>query len=152
MQKTMNSIQISDILSNNRITHGKFMGVFAADTLKTFSTYPYCLVVNSDKQSQRGTHLMAIYVPKSNNIEYFDSLAEKPNEQIERFLNKFNHVKMNHKKIQSSFDTSCGAHVIYFIIHRCAGHSFDSIVRGLHEKFPFSDYIVKAFVIKLIAM
>ena len=149
----MNSIQISNILSNNRITYGKFMGVFAADTLKTFSTHPYCLVVNSDKQSQRGTHWMAIYVPQSNYIEYFDSLADEiPNEQIKQFLDKFDHVKMNHRKIQSSFDTSCGAHVIYFIIHRCAGRSFDSITRGLHEKFPFSDYIVKAFVLKLIAM
>ena len=95
---------------------------------------------------------MAIYDHKSNYIEYFDSLAEKPNEQIKRFLDKFDHVKMNHRKIQSSFDTSCGAHVIYFIIHGCAGRSFDSITRGLHEKFPFSDYIVKAFVLKLIAM
>ena len=148
----MNSIQISNILSNNKITHGKFMGVFAADTLKTFSNYPYCLVVNSDKQTQRGTHWMAMYVPKSNHIEYFDSLAEKPNEQIKQFLDKFSHVKMNHKKIQSSFDTSCGAHVIYFIIHRCSGRSFDSIVQGLHKKFPFSDYIVKSFVFKLVTM
>ena len=76
------------------------MGVFAADTLKTFPTYPYCLVVNSDKQSQRGTHWMAIYVPQSNHIEYFDSQADEiPNKQIKRFLDKFDHVKMNHRKI-----------------------------------------------------
>ena len=63
MQKTMNSIQISDILSNNRITHGKFMGVFAADTLKTFQiTHIVWLLIqiNSLREGHIGWQYMSL--------------------------------------------------------------------------------------------
>ena len=148
----MNSLQIEKVLSKNPYTRRLFKGVFAADTLRKFNEYPYCLVVNSDKQMEKGTHWLGLYIPKSDTIEYFDSLASgtvKP--EIKKFLDTFNHVKMNKKRVQSVYDTSCGHHVIYFLVHRCKGFSYDSTIRKLNSMGPLSDYRVKLFVFHLIA-
>jgi hypothetical protein len=148
----MNSIQIDKILRNNRDTKPLFRGVYAADTLIEVKTNrpPYCCVVNSDKHSEPGTHWMAIFVPSEHKVEFFDSFAEHPNASIEKFLDSFRYRTTNHIKVQLSFDTSCAAHVIYFLVNRCRGATFNAITRRLASNRPFSDSIVKLFVVDLL--
>jgi hypothetical protein len=146
----MNSIQIASILNRNRYTKRQFRGVYASDTLISQQTPPYCCVVNSDKQDQPGTHWMAIYVPKHDSVEFFDSFAESPNSRIEHFLSRFPNRKFNRYRLQSEYDTSCGSHVIYFLVNRCRGESFDTIINRLAKARPFTDSLVKLFVANLV--
>ena len=149
----MNTIQIERILQRNHWTRAKFKGVYAADKLFPLLSQrstPYCCVVNSDKEGEPGTHWLAIYVPSSDKVEYFDSFAEPPNPIIKQFLDRFKHQKMNRKKVQSEFDISCGSHVIYFLVHRCCGEQFEKIISRLEAKGPFSDSAVKLFVVHML--
>jgi hypothetical protein len=145
----MNSLEIANILNSNSITNKRFKGVYAADTIKNFDSMPYCIVVNTDKYGEPGTHWVAIYVHDSENIEYFDSFAEQPVENIEKILNQFKNVKMNNTKLQSIWDNSCGAHVIYYIIQKCQGKSLQDVVSALNS--PYNDSLVKLFVYDFIS-
>jgi hypothetical protein len=140
----MNSIQIDRILRKIDC----YRGVYSSNNIQRFQNYPYALVANTDKMGEMGTHWVGMYVPNSNTIEYFDSFAEPPNPDIEKFLNQFKHIKMNTKKLQSIFDNSCGSHVIYFLVNRCRGEKFDSIVHNLSNSY--SDAFVKLFVYNLV--
>jgi hypothetical protein len=148
----MNSIQINNILKSNRKSSRCFKGVFASNNIevKDDEKFPIAIVANTDKMGEKGTHWVAFFIKNKNNIEYFDSFAEKPNNDIEKFLGKFENVKVNSKKIQSYFDISCGPYVIYFIVERCKGVTFESIIRKLYNKNPYADSFVKLFVHNLI--
>ena len=149
----MNTLQIERILQRNHWTRAKFKGVYAADKLMpllSLHSPPYCCVVNSDKEGEPGTHWLAIYVPSKDSVEYYDSFAKPPNYMINKFIDTFKHKKTNSRVVQSTFDTSCGSHVIYFLVHRCRGESFDKIIHRLTENAPFSDSIVKLFVTRML--
>ena len=145
----MNSLQIDSILSKNSHTKKLFRGVYGSDTIKQFHTYPYTLVVNTQKISQPGEHWVGIYVKNANDIEYFDSFGEPPNNEIQKFTKNFKNIKINSKKLQSDFDNSCGPFVIYFIVQRSRGKKFDTIVNRLFD--PYNDSFVKMFIFKMIA-
>lgn len=148
----MNSLQIAQILQTDQRTRAKFKGVYAANKLMPLLALapPYCCVVNTDREGEPGTHWLAIYVPSRWTVEYYDSFAEPPNHIIAPFIDTFKHKKMNSKKVQSKFDTSCGSHTIYFLVHRCHGEHFDTIVKRLTDNAPFSDSIVKLFVVRML--
>jgi hypothetical protein len=148
----MDSRKISLILNGNNLTKKCFKGVFSSNNIpKLFSSqhsYPFGFIANTDRAGERGTHWVAFFVPNNRIIEYFDSLAMVPNPEIKKFLNLFPTVRENSKKVQSFLETSCGPHCIYFIIRRCMGHSFNSIIKSLNH--PYSDSHVKIFLIKLL--
>ena len=141
----MDSLQIAEILKH--VTRKKFKGVFASDNLPSPHSTPYCFVVNSDKQNEPGTQWMAIYVPTPNSVEFFDSFAKAPNYDINKFLSNFKWQKRNKTRVQSSADISCGPHVIYFLVNRCRGMPFDAIIHRLAKSLPFTDTLVKMFVL-----
>ena len=90
---------------------------------------------------------MQRYIPNAKTIEYFDSLAEEPNEDITNFLKNFKNIKRSKSKLQASYETSCGPYTIYFLVNRCKGQSFEHIVKSINN--PFSDVLVKYFIYKL---
>jgi hypothetical protein len=144
----MNSLQIDTILRKNFHTKSCYKGTFASNNIKNFLTFPYAIVANTQKNTQPGEHWVAMFIQNSNSIEYFDSFGEGPNKEIKKYIDNFKNVKINTKKIQSDFDTSCGSHAIYFIVQRCRGKTFNSVIKALSN--PYSDYLVKMFVINLI--
>ena len=144
----MNSLQIDSILSKNRLSKKCYKGVYGSDNIKNFHSYPYAIVVNTQKINQPGEHWVGMYVKNDNLLEYFDSFGDPPNNDIEKFTKNFKNVKQNKIKLQSDFDNSCGSHVIYFLIKRCSGESFDSIISSLRN--PYSDASVKLFVYNLV--
>jgi hypothetical protein len=146
----MNTIEISNILHRNKYTRDYFRGVHSSNTIVPHNTFPYGIIVNTDKAGERGTHWVAIYVHNNDSAEYFDSFGQRPNIEIEKFINNFKHVKMNNIKIQSSFDTSCGPHVIYYMIQKCRGKSLAAIIKELNT--PYSDSLVKLFVYELLKL
>jgi hypothetical protein len=145
----MNSLQIKKILQNNRYSNTCFKGVYPSNNIPTFSDFPYCLIANTDRYGEPGTHWIGIYVKNSNKAEYFDSFGEEPNKDISTYLKQFKNVDKNNSKIQSIYDNSCGAHVIYFIMQKCQGKQFKNIIDELNN--PYSDAFVKLFVYDLIS-
>lgn len=146
----MNSNEIANILSKNRFTKECFRGVYSSNNIISQYLFPYCLVVNTDKEGQPGTHWVAIYVNNNKEAEYFDSFGKPPNDEIAKFLNQFELVHINKNKIQSNYDTSCGPHVIYYLIQKCRGNSLNTIIKELNSSF--SDSLVKMFVYHLIKL
>jgi len=144
----MNTLQINKILSQNRFSKDCFKGITPADKIIPYKEYPYALVANTDNYGEKGTHWVAFYVTDSESVEYFDSFALPPNIEISKFLAIFKNVRVNTTRIQAIYDISCGPHVIYFIIKRCMGISFDSIIKQLNH--PFADTMVKMFVVRLL--
>ena len=60
----MNTLQLKWALEHNTFTKKIFGGVFAADELpKTFDTFPYGFVANTDPITEPGTHWVAFYFP-----------------------------------------------------------------------------------------
>jgi hypothetical protein len=148
----MNTQQIVTILRRNRFSQPYFKGVYPADETKLFRTYPHCFIANVDPSGQPGTHWVAFYIPRSNCVEYFDSLGEWPSSSnyLRDFLEKnFSNIKLNKRKIQANYEDACGPYVIYFLINRCRGRPFDQILKTLYMN-PFSATRVKLFLTKLL--
>jgi hypothetical protein len=149
----MDGNQIHKILKNNPYTKHNFLGVFPADGLpKYIDRCPASLVVNTDKAGKSGKHWQAIYLPNKYSIEFFDSFGKPPAGPIRIWLDNFYTKKIfPYKNLQAKFETSCGPHVIFFLISRSMGKSFKEILKilkecdGLTSKPDFADSFVKLF-------
>ena len=67
-----------------------FDGVHAADQLHSPLKHPTSMVVNTDPSWKQGRHWVAIYLPNSGSLEYFDSFGEP-----QRFLSYDDSWKIN---------------------------------------------------------
>ena len=150
----MNSLQIELILKSHHATRKSFIGCFAADQLSTINLankkFPCSLVANTDVSTQPGEHWVSMYLYNTTSLEYFDSLAENPNQHILNFLNRFTNVQKNEIPVQNLFTDACGHFCIYFIVKRSCGISFVSIIQFLY-KLRKADIFVKNFVHMLIS-
>ena len=149
----MNSLQIEQILRSHHSTRQHFQGCYAADEISkklTTLKYPYAFVVNTDVSKQPGEHWVAVYVCSETLVEYFDSLSEPPNEYIGQFLSKFSTIVKNEYILQNPFTNVCGQFCIYFIVKRCCGFSFFSIVIFLN-KLKNADKFVRNFLNMLLS-
>jgi len=145
----MYNYKINKILIRNHSTRRHFIGCFPADKLpaysffKTATKFPICLVVNTDTANKPGEHWVAIYIEGANRVEYFDSLALWPpiSVHILKLLSNFANVRTLNTPVQSPFATTCGYHVCYFLLQRCAGHSFQQIVERLYKLNNSDEYV-----------
>ena len=149
----MNTLQINKILRRNFATHNFFRGCFASDQIpNNISGWPWCIVVNMDPSYMSGSHWVAMFSPKRNLIEYYDSLGmwPPPNPEICLFLDRFKDVKFNRRAIQSTRAKNCGKHVIYFLYNRCRGFAFVNICQRLSKLQSSPDNLVNIFIRKRI--
>lgn len=133
----MNSLEINKILSRNNVTSPFYIGCFPANQIPLYAShYPLCMVVNMDPGWLPGSHWIAIYSPCQNWVEYYDSFAiwPPPSEYICKFLQTFNFIRFNYMPLQSPSSSACGKHAIYFLYNRCAGFSFDNIIKYLANR------------------
>ena len=144
----MDNRQISFVLSRHAKTRRVFVGCFPSDMIPFKDRYPYAVVVNTDSSARKGRHWVAIYVPSPSVVEYFDSFGMEPNKNIKDFLKCFHIERRSSEMLQSIFSDVCGMHCIYFIIKRCSGESFASIVCHLRRK-RCPDSVVKLFCAQL---
>lgn len=147
----MNSRAIDNILKRNQATRNLYLGCFPSDKIPMSAIFPHCMVVNTDTSANVGEHWTAIFVESGTHVEYYDSLAIwPPIDNIARFLNKFAHILYNDVPLQSDFSSSCGKHVIYFLIKRCkTAESFKEIVEKLSLNKTSADRIVNTYVRRL---
>lgn len=95
-----------------------FLGVFALDRLPDTQGKPGCFIMNHDRIDQPGSHWVALYVhppPYNHYAEYFDSLGNKPPEELYAWKQK---LEFNTKPVQSVLADTCGEHALYFLYLR----------------------------------
>jgi hypothetical protein len=144
----MNSDQIHTIL--HRILGPRlFHGVYPADGIPSpTTTFPYGIVVNTDKEGQPGKHWQAIWMLSHNKAEFFDSFGDPPRGAIAEYFKGID-ISVNNKKVQANYEISCGPFVIYYLVQRARGLRMgDIIARLLRNKFV--DTYVKLFVQSLL--
>ena len=108
--------------------------------------YPFCFVANTDKEGTNGEHWVSCFVKNKKSIEYFDSLGEEPNQDLKNYLSNFSKIKKSKYRIQNPFSDSCGYYCIYFIVNKCLGIKFNTIIETLVKTRAISDLLVKFFV------
>lgn len=149
----MNTYELNKILRRNDVTAPFYLGCFAADRIPAnISTYPCCMVVNTDDSASAGTHWVCMYLASAAVVDYFDSLAVWPSSSahIDAYLRRFTHVHTAPCAVQSDRSMACGKHVIYFLHRRCRGWPMDRIVWHLVQCKSGPDRLVNEFVRKFI--
>lgn len=96
------------------------------------------IIFNTDPHDKPGQHWVSIFINNLNkNIEYFDSLGNKPNKNMTLFLKNFKdyNIKINTKILQKDNSNECGLFSLNFIIEKLKGKTFlDIINSGINDK------------------
>ena len=145
----MNTVQITEILSNDPFTSQFFKGVMSFDRLPYIvSCFPSFYIINSDVSSGTGLHWMCIFLEADKPPEFFDSLAKglgKYNVSIENFLIRHGHKYLyNVKRLQGPYSDVCADYCILFAYFRCRGVSFERIMNMFSDNdFDANDVLVE---------
>ena len=148
----MNSIQIDRALT--RRCRGKFLGVFAKDTLPIHLPLErsVLLVCNLDKKSKPGTHWIAMYISNDGVGEYFDSYGRPPENTFRRYLNKKCKIwSYNEMQLQSASSYFCGQYCIFYCLYKSIGYDIKSITSLFSGDTGLNDSIVHAFVCNMLS-
>ena len=148
----MNTIQIDKILRRNAITKRFYIGCFASDRIPlSISTFPFCMVVNTDPSMLPGSHWIAIFCSSPSSADYFDSLGFWPpfSFYIKKYLSNFTKVSYNNIQIQQPGGHTCGKYAVFFLFMRCSGFSIENIILILSrvnaDRFVSQFIATKAF-------
>ena len=109
----LTNIYIENLMKN---IHG-FLGVFSSNNSPMLKNHGECIIINFDKNYERGSHFIAIFINKDNTCLYFDSLNNVyiP-EDIHHYLKKYKRFKNMSQMIQSPFSTYCGFYCMLFLV------------------------------------
>ena len=132
------------------VTCGKKFGgrIFVSGT---HSVHGYRSVGNTDPDHPMGQHWIAIYIDANSRGEYYDPTGRPPHESAYvNFMNKrCLHWTYNTVRVQEEGSTVCGFHCIFYLIHRCAGHSMTDVT-SLLENTVEATGIVQRLVLLLV--
>ena len=126
-----------------------FLGVFPRDLIPdphSLTNFPACLVANTDRHDQPGTHWVAFYFTSSSVIEFFDSYGQPPS----TYAIPITVQLVNPITLQSIYTDVCGHYCIYFLYKRSLSVPFNTIVDSLASSRSCVDNYVKLFVNHLI--
>lgn len=151
----MNTIELIQAIKQDPKSHGKFCGVYASDTLpKQIEHYPCGLIVNTDPQTEKGSHWVAMYFPNELKAEFLDSYGNSPEfyqDSFKTFLDSHSRKwTYNHRCLQSLMSSMCGQFCVYFITNRNRGKSLSKIVNSFSNKLNVNDHRVSEFVRRLL--
>lgn len=126
-----------------------FLGVVSADEVvllikPSVGKSKFSFIMNKDKAAQPGSHWVAVYIDLVDDcaIEYFDSLADEPDDiflhQIKKLIDAHNldyylKMKINKIKVQRENGSLCGFHAIKFLLDRYEGKPFKEVSGYDHE-------------------
>lgn len=148
----MNSIQIEEILSRDSTTRKYFLGVFPSNHLPlNIECYPVCFVCNVDSCSELGSHWVAFFLSKPDEMEFFDSYGNAPSffqGSISNYTSRFSHVTYNPIKLQSHTSAVCGQFCVYYLYHRCRGNCLKGFLKHFVAENICNDHKVYNFVSK----
>ena len=124
-----------------------FKGVYARNRLPRLLNVPSALVGNTDPDHRMGQHWVAIYIDANSRGEYYDPTGRPPHESA--YVNFINKHCLHWTRVQEEGSTVCGHYGIFYLIHRCAGHSMTDDIMLLENPVEATD-IVQKFVLLLV--
>ncbi len=146
----MNTIELINILTEDKFSKKLFCGVLPIDELKNFTFRKPCsLIVNTDESSKPGEHWIALFITKNGYLEYFDSYGIKPfKKEIFQFIKK-HQMKLifNKKKIQNSLSINCGKFCLLFVLLRTRGFTMKKIIR-FFVNTKYNDLLINKIYLK----
>ena len=121
----------------------EFIGVFPRDRLPSPppSSFPFSLIMNTDKASQPGKHWVAVYCTEKT-CEYFDSFGLPP---LYHELSKlYNNRKLfwSSRCIQHPQSRTCGEFCISFVKSQSKGLTYSQYIKQFSRDLKQNDKIV----------
>lgn len=113
----MSGITNKDLEKLSRLFLNKnFLGVFPCDVIPNSNKDNMSVIFNLSKHNEKGSHFIAI-IKRLKKIIYFDSFGKEcDNEDIRKYLRKFNlHIEYNKEQIQDNSSSLCGYYCFYFL-------------------------------------
>ena len=147
----MNTLEIDTLLKKHPRTRPVFRGVYARNRLPRLLNVPMALVGNTDPDNRVGQHWVAIYIDANSKGEDNDHTGTPPyQDPYVNFMKKHCHTwTYNTVRVQEEGSTVCGHHCIFYLIHRCAGHTMTDVTRLLENPVEATT-IVQKFVLLLV--
>lgn len=140
----MNTIEITKYISPYQRSN-IFKGVFACNNLPTRIKLPALMIVNLSKNTESGTHWVAIYIDKSRNGYYFDSFGMPPrNNFIIHYLET--HVKklnFNNKQLQHISSVKCGKYCCIFAISILKYRTIDNFINKFSKNLFINEFVIE---------
>ena len=128
----MNSLQIKEILLNDKFSKKYFKKVIAIDQLPQSKNKikNSAFVINTDEHYKEGQHWIAIFYTKNRKCEFFDSFGMGPKFYgLDNFLRKTSYSCYTNKSaIQSIISEYCGIYCVLFILFRSRDISFEKFL------------------------
>lgn len=144
----MDNHEIYKIMRKDRLTRKYFCGVIPINLLPMRKVNRPCgYIVNTQPIPEPGEHWFAIYISRSNRIEYFDPYGIKPiNGKVYEFF-KINGNKyiINKKKIQHDKSINCGKFCVFYLYFKSRGYTMHKILRFFVNNSKYNDYIINKF-------
>lgn len=142
----MNNHQIVNLLKSCPRTKGSFKGVYSADNVpETCSDLPATFVVNLSDSDEPGSHWTAVHIGLGELPEFFDSYGLPP--ALPRLDSLLGECYMHSNvQLQSILTTTCGQHVIYYILCK----SFNKDMQTIINSYPGPPLENDIFVNKVI--
>lgn len=139
----MNTLQLDDILYNDKYCGPVFHGTHAIDEIPKFQYG--CYVINLAPSSHPGTHWVAVFHEKDQ-IEYFDSTGNHPSNTLICWWGHKRLFTTNPYTLQSPYTDVCGQYTVYFLVHRCRGIRMRTILNSFTSNKIHNDEMVRDFV------
>jgi hypothetical protein len=126
-----------------------FLGVFPSDRLPDTKGKPASFIMNHDRIDQPGSHWVALYVhphPDNHFVEFFDSLAMKPPDELYFWKKRFSY---GFKPVQNIFADTCGEHALYYLYLRLVLKLNRTATLDRIYRLKDADSYVKKFIHKV---
>ena len=145
----MNSNELADLLSKNRITTPFFRGVCASDELIK-STKPYSFISNTDRHDQKGVHWNAWFIDSKDVVNFFDSFGRSPRDTMfpRSYANfvKNKRFRYNPNILESLEGFTCGHFCVFMLYYRSLNVDLKHIYNYFGRDLNYNDSVVFNFV------
>ena len=137
-------------------TSGIWSGAQPANFILQFPFQgPNVIILNTDESDGRGLHWVALYVPYSGPLEFFDSLGESPESYHDYFRDWLvasgRSYMRNEYRYQDYGTDTCGEFCVYYGVKRLRGEPMPEIVHSLNARnLHLNEFLVSDFICRLI--
>jgi hypothetical protein len=143
----MNTQEIRHALVGNYLTAKIARGVFARDQVPAqLGPYPAAFIVNTDVVKEPGTHWVAVYQGKEDEVEFFDSFGRTLSHYKLDFLAANKRLVLQNDVCQSALSTVCGQYCLFFLLRRAGGESFSHILHLFTDSRSSNDTMVCQYI------
>lgn len=149
----MNTDQLECATREDRCLKEFVRGVFPSDRLPYHvNSFPSAYVCNTDPSGLPGKHWVTVWFRNPIEAEFYDSLGRMPDhygEDLDRFIKRnTTSCTYNNVPVQSKATSTCGFHVLFYLLLKCRNVDMKYIVSMLQKCKPSSDFYVYEYVTK----